>query len=112
MGWVIVELENTVNISESIAKELFDSQEYQGEIWYDENEVMYKNRLCFYEDHQEYMDYVHKEHIQEVLKRNKVEGVIKFGSLEGENAGDFWGYEFDGKGGMKELVGEVKWSSR
>ncbi len=58
------------------------------------------------------MDYVHKEHIQEVLKRNKVEGVIKFGSLEGENAGDFWGYEFDGKGGMKELVGEVKWSSR
>lgn len=42
MGWGIEELENTVNINESIAKELFISQEYQGEIWYDENEVVYK----------------------------------------------------------------------
>ena len=54
--------------------------------------------LMFISDHMEHMDYLWNESIINKLKEMKVKGDITFGSLDGDNAGDNWGYRFDGKG--------------
>lgn len=55
------------------------------------------------------MDYIHFPHVQEVLLKHKVKGDICFGSLEGDNADQFWGYRFDGKGNVQDLEGKLQW---
>jgi len=106
--WSIHETVNTVEISKECAKELFEAQAYENEIWSDAGDVAYKGKLCFNEDHYEHMDFIgNNEPMVEILKKHKVNGDICFGSLEGDNAGRFWGYRFDGKGGMVELKGVV-----
>lgn len=109
MGWSIENLVNEVKISPQCAKELFGAQEYEQEIWYELKDVTYKGKLTFNPDHLEHMDYVHLPHIQEALLKHKVKGDICFGSLEGDNAGEFWGYRFDGKGGVQSLKGTLQW---
>ena len=32
--------------------------------------------------------------------------------MEGDNAGRFWGYEFDGEGNMTELTGALQWAAK
>lgn len=84
-----------------------------GAIWYCRDEVTYKDKLSFNSDHAEHMDYLANEYGQKiiaVLNKHQVRGDICFGSLEGDNAGCFWGYRFDGKGNMKELTGKIVWS--
>jgi hypothetical protein len=108
--WSIAVTENTVKISKKCADELFACQSYGGEIWYGREAVTYQGKLCFNEDHMEHMDFLsHNEKIRAILKKHKVKGDICFGSLEGDNAGSFWGYRFDGRGGMQELVGQLKY---
>ena len=53
--------------------------------------------LVFIEDHMEHMDYLacHKD-ILDTLQHMGVTGDITFGSLDGDNAGSFWGYRFYG----------------
>jgi hypothetical protein len=111
MGWSIAKIENTVKVSKECAKELFEINE---DIWGDLEYVTYENKLSFIEDHYEWMDYLstdnNSKELIEVLKRHKVKGRICFGSLEGDNAGSFWGHEFDGKGNYRELSGKIVWS--
>lgn len=107
MGWSIALLENTVEISETCAKDLFAAQEYEDETWYELDDVTYEGYLSFNGDHMEHMDYLDDEKYQAVLKTHKVEGDICFGDVEGDNAGSFWGYRFDGKGGMVKLTGRI-----
>ena len=107
MGWSIGELKNTVEICEVCARELFESQSYEGERWYEVERVTHKGKLVFDEDHMEHMDFVWDEGVQAILMKHRVRGDICFGSLEGDNAGSFWGYRFDGRGGMVKLKGEV-----
>lgn len=102
--WSIDLLKNTVEVSEACADEIYKGH---GDTFYERSEVTYKGKLYFNPDHMEHMDYVGDKRIQRVLKKHKVSGDITFGSLDGDNAGQFWGYRFDGKGGMKRLVGEV-----
>lgn len=112
MSWTIVEMENTVKVSKKVAKELFDAQEYEEEIWYEASEVVGKgDRLVFNRNHAEHMDYLDNESIQKILKKNRVKGRVCFGSLEGGIADSFWGYEFDGLGGMVELRGGITWKA-
>lgn len=109
MSWSIGEMVNTVKISPQCAKELFKVQGGKdGKIWYSLEGVTDKDKLTFNPDHMEWMDWLacHEE-LVEILKQYKVKGDICFGSLEGDNAGQFWGYRFDGNGGMVELVGRV-----
>lgn len=112
MSWSIGLIENTVRISQKVAKQLFKLQEDNktDELWYSEDDVVYEGKLQFNGDHMEHMDYIWREEVQSVLRKNKVEGSICFGSLEGDNADSFWGYRFDGKGGMRELKGTIEWS--
>jgi len=111
MSWSISKMENTVKVTPKIAKELWKLQEAGtiDELWYGEDEVAYESHLNFNGDHMEHMDYIWRDEVQAILRKNKVKGDICFGSLEGDNAGRFWGYRFDGKGGMVELNGEIKW---
>jgi NAD-dependent DNA ligase len=107
MGWFIQEGKNEVVVSKKCAEELFKVQE-EGrcdEVWDDADSVAPDGRLAFTTDHMEHMDYLTNEDIVAVLCKHKVKGDICFESHEGDNAGDYWGYRFDGKGGMKPLTG-------
>jgi len=90
---------------------MFKAQDYDREIWDDRSDVTYEGKLAFNPDHQEHMDYLgNNPKLNKVLQKHKVKGDICFGSLEGDNAGSFWGYRFDGKGGMQELEGKLSWT--
>lgn len=114
MSWSIGVVENTVEISSKCAKELFAAQKKHGdEIWYELQEVTYEGKVTFNPDHMEWMDWLaNNENLVEILKKHKVKGDICFGSLEGDNAGEFWGYRFDGLGGMVELKGQVVYKEK
>lgn len=106
MGWYIQEGKNEVEISRKCAEELFEAQAYEGELWDSADDVAPDGRLAFNADHMEHMDYLAtNEAMVAVLCKHKVRGDICFESHEGDNAGEYWGYRFDGQGGMKPLVG-------
>jgi len=121
MGWSISNISNTVHLNKKQALELSKDREFllavagETDVEYDSDEDrLYdlfesnkKNKydLIFSEDHMEHMDYVSS--ISDKLKELKVKGDITFGSLEGDNEGSYWGYRFDGTGGMKTLTGVV-----
>ncbi len=107
MGWHISCEENTVEISKECAKDLFAAQKYSEEFWYELEEVAYRNKLSFNDDHMEHMDFVWNPHLLAVLQKHKVKGRITFASYEGDNAGRAWGYDFDGEGGVKKLRGHT-----
>ena len=109
--WTIACLVNTVIISNECRDDLFEQlHDYESELWDDYEQVTDKSTslLQFNPDHMENLDWLNDKAI-EILKGHNVEGDICFGSLEGDNAGSFWGYRFDGKGGMKHLKGRLLW---
>lgn len=113
--WTIECLVNTVLIPNECNHDLFDeAQDCEGELWDNVDDVTDENgQLCFNSDHMEHMDFIAThDKIIVILKRYEVEGDICFGSLEGDNAGSFWGYRFDGKGGMKYLKGQLIWEEK
>lgn len=102
--WHIGEVVNQVEASEELAKDLrkwAENEWGEGEADY----LVYRGKIFFNPDHSEHMDFISDKRVQRILKKHKVKGDICFGSLEGDNAGTFWGYRFDGKGGMKKLTG-------
>ncbi len=57
------------------------------------------------------MDYLdNNPAFTKILCNHKVKGDICFGSLEGDNAGSFWGYRFNGKGQLQKLEGTLVWT--
>lgn len=115
--WTIHEIKNTVEVSEECVKDLFeaDAFTYEGEDTpYHErfdhiSYVSYNGKLTFNTDDNEHMDYIWEDRYQNVLKKHKVQGDICFADLEGDNRGTFWGYRFNGEGGMVKLKGHVEW---
>lgn len=108
MGWSIAVVRNDVVVKKKCAEELFKAQAYEEELWYEIGDVSRNGRLSFNGDHMEHMDYLgNNEAMVAILCKHKVKGDICFGSLEGDNTGSYWGYRFDGKGGMKRLKGRV-----
>lgn len=108
MSWSIAVLDNNVEISDECADELFAA--FEGNIWYSREFVTDEGFLYFDEDHCEHMDYMETPGLFEILKKYKVNGDITFGSLEGDNAGNFWGYRFT-NGVMANLVGHVSFTA-
>jgi hypothetical protein len=107
--WHIGLLENTVKIDKKIARELFEKCKDIG--WSRLEYVTNGEYLYFNEDHCEHMDYMQSDvNLITILKNHKVKGRIAFGSVEGDNSGCFWGYQFDGKGGCQSVNGSLQWS--
>jgi hypothetical protein len=105
--WSIALIDNTVAIDAKCAEALYD--QYGGLADWDEDDLAYLKeggRLYFNSDHYEHMDYVGHSVVLAVLKEHKVNGDITFGSLEGDNAGRFWGYRFK-NGNLTRLKGTV-----
>ena len=104
MSWQISLLENTVQVDTECEKEL--------QAYYEQNicddDCVYRGKLNFNEEHSEHMDFVSHEGIREILSRHKVSGRVCFGSLQGDNANSFWGYEFK-NGDLTHLSGKVVW---
>lgn len=74
--------------------------------YFDHSDDLYY--LLFNKDHYEHMDYV--SNIVPMLEQLQVSGDITFGSLEGDNEGEFWGYRFNGEQPMTRLTGVVMYS--
>jgi len=110
MGWSINLIENTVQISQECASDLFNAGKEIG-IWYDEEEVSKDGNLRFNPDHMEHMDYLCNDEITAVLEQHKVNGEVTFCSYEGDNAGSYWGYRFkDGKlTRLKRKKNDLQW---
>lgn len=89
---------------------MFKAQIGEVELWCDVDEVAVNGKLQFYNNRYEYMDWLRdRDHLVDVLLKYKVKGDICFGSLDGDNKDKFWGYRFDGYGGMCFLRGDIKW---
>lgn len=112
--WSIALLKNTLKVPPAARQELFQASEASGsEIWYTEKAVTdSKGIIQFNYDHMEHMDFLWNEEFQNILKAHCAKGSVRFGSLEGDNKGKFWGYYFDGKGGMRETYGSLTWHRR
>lgn len=111
MSWQIAVIENTLKIDKKTAKQLFKlSHGSCDDIWWREQDVMDRNGyITFNSDHMEHMDFLRLKGYQAILEKNEVKGQVRFGSLDGDNFGKFWGYSFDGDKDMSLLEGELKW---
>lgn len=104
MGWSIGIIKNEVEISEACANELKSwLKDELGEC----EDLYYEGKINFNEDWGEGMDFLFHEEAQEILRKYEARGDICFGSLEGDNAGQFWGYRFNGKSVVIKLVGTL-----
>lgn len=119
MGWHIHTNKNTLKISEECAKDLlladaeenyscvFEWDESWGKV---ENNIDYvrgdDGTIQFNDDHMEHMDYLHEAHIQAVLLKHKVNGVVEFLDVEGDNRGTRWSYTFK-DGVVKTKEGKI-----
>jgi D-mannonate dehydratase len=120
--WNIACIKNEVEIDEKIAKALLKCGADVCYSWNAETDPLAYNvgfkdedgkyRLFFNADHFEHMDFVYEKQVLDVLRENKVKGDICFGSLEGDNQGRFWGYRFDGQGGMLKLTGSLSFEAQ
>jgi hypothetical protein len=70
----------------------------------------------FESEDMEHMDYfgllIQYTKVFDLLNSSNGEGEILFGSLEGDNAGEFWGYRFDPHHKLQELQGNVTWKAK
>lgn len=109
MGWYINLVTNEVKITEKCAKAVL--KVLQGEGTFETlDDVWHHKKLRFHEDHLEWMDYLRThDDIIGVLQKHKVSGDICFSSNDGDNAGEAWGYRFDGQGGFTALTGRLQW---
>lgn len=64
-------------------------------------------KIAFNEDWGESMDFLFHEEAQDILRKHDAQGDVCFGSLEGDNAGSFWGYRFNGSNPVVSLTGHV-----
>lgn len=117
MSWRIYLIESTVKVSKALAKRLFKitNSIYEGESYNDtfyspDDVIEQDGHLAFNPDHYEHMDYLFNEYGEELraeLCRSKVKGRVLFADPEHRN---YWGHEFDGKGGYQPLKGTLQWS--
>ena len=96
MAWNISCVVNNMVIGPRKAMDLFDL--LKEDMGWDHLECMYDDKTCllkFNADDMEHMDYLSNRKVQEFLCPGAV-GDVCFASLEGDNAGSFWGYRFTG----------------
>lgn len=108
--WRIALLENTVTgVTKELAEELINTTDAEciEDIWNDHNNTFYFNDDWF-----EHMDWLcHNKRAHDIIDKHGLSGTVKFGSLNGDNSGEFWGVEFTDNGlSAKTLRGDIVWS--
>jgi hypothetical protein len=110
MGWQIKCLVNGLVIPINTAQEI--EERAKKEKWPVDYEPVnwYRGQayLRFDSDRQEHMDFLWQTDIQKFLLKGGCRGQVCFGSLDGDNSGEFWGYSFT-DGGVKNMVGCLEW---
>jgi hypothetical protein len=108
MTWQVEVLKNTIKISEQCAEDIWNYINWNRIfIWKSKEQIITKGLLSFNTDLDDYKDYLYDyREIIKILKDNKSEGYVWFGSLDVPK-GCFWGYSFDGNGGCKKLKGTI-----
>ena len=111
MGWSIALIENTLEFDDATAGKVdaWSDERMQGGT---ERVASDRHRLSFDPDDMEHMDYLHDEDLQKILVDGGALGRVCFGSLEGDDAGEFWGYKFGDGLSCRPLIGEVAWRER
>jgi len=90
MGWSINTVVNELKIPKGYQPRLEEvADENYHCIFFDDD-----GTIGFDSDAMEHMDFLHENWAQEIILESKANGMVIFGSLEGDNAGDFWGYNF------------------
>jgi hypothetical protein len=109
MSWNIGIIKNEVDVTQECVEELQSwLQDTLGEC----DDLYYDGKINFNEDWHESMDFLFYEEAQAILRKHAVTGDICFGSLEGDNAGQFWGYRFDGKNPVINLEGTLSFNPK
>ena len=101
MGWNISVVTNTVRFTAEQAKQIEALNANRVKLSKADDDTF---TLAFDPDDLEHMDYI-SDLPYEVL--DLMEGVIAFTSTEGDNAGDWWAYEFHGKRGLSVMEGKL-----
>jgi hypothetical protein len=91
MAWSIGVILNTLVVPEDVQDKLIDLVEPEGH-----NIDICDGKIEFDYDAMEHMDFLWDDEVQVLLESANSHGVVVFGSVEGDNAGDFWGYKFHG----------------
>lgn len=104
--WQIACLENTLKITKKCAKDLLKVMDDPGES--EDSLVDSDGLIVFNPDHMESQDFLWQKDVLKILKKHRVNGKVLWGSLAGDNFGDFWGYEFK-DGNMVKLTGTLSW---
>ena len=90
MGWSINTAVNELKIPKEYQSRLEEvADENYHSIFFDSDDT-----IGFDSDAMEHMDFLHESWAQEIILESQANGIVVFGSLEGDNAGDFWGYDF------------------
>jgi len=103
VSWHIGVLKNTVQVSPACAEAVSKAGVKYG---FDEYMVYNDGTLAFGRD--EHSDFLKHDDIRALVAADGATGEVYFGSVEGDNCGDFWGYRFEG-GTCQKLKGEVVW---
>lgn len=109
MSWSISVLKNTLRFKSHVtAEQLKDWLDSNGHAVYPDK-VVDGYKIDFDHDAMEHMDYLHEDEVQKILNDGYAEGDVCFGSLEGDNSGQFWGYRFTPGEQAKDLNGRISW---
>lgn len=115
MSWTVNVVEDTVKISKAKIKAAntalmnVDSNDYFS---YAGEAIDEDGCLIINDDAQEHIDlFGNDEGLLKEFLKFKPKGKLCFSSEEGDNAGDAWGYEFDGKGNVNYLTRVVEWKT-
>lgn len=109
MGWHISLIENTVVVPPACAEDLLRLDVFEGWARTVDDLRTEAGHLVFFHDWMEHMDYIGDPEVLGALLRHNARGDICFGSLDGDNAGRFWGYRFTDEG-VTGLNGVVVWN--
>lgn len=93
MGWRINLVKNELPISDAAAADILalDSDDFGR----DGHPDIEDGKLVFHPRHLEWMDYVWRDELLDILLKHKATGEILFSSSEGDNANTGWGYRFE-----------------
>lgn len=90
MSWNIGLFYNNLKIPQNLQEDLEAlAEEYYHCIYFGDDGL-----LCFDGDAMEHQDFLHEEWFRNFAQEHAISGSVVWGSVEGDNRGQLWGYNF------------------